>query len=120
MIGWEDLAKELGYADEVTMWKDRYEAQKVSITVLAANLGVSRNAVRSALERCNIPIRTRGGANNCKFAITDALVEEVKKDGIKSVAERLGVSYSTLYKRIYGASVEEVDGEEPPQEGVTP
>ena len=100
MINWERTYTRLGYESEVDFWTDLYCKKGFSIAALATKLDVSRNTVRSALERLKIEIRKQGGPNNQKLAEVDgAIIEEIKKDGIAAVAKRLGLSYTTIYKR---------------------
>jgi transposase-like protein len=116
MIDWTPVAQRLGYDTEWAMWNDLYVTRALSITQLAKKLDVSRNTVRSALDRLQIDIRRRGGPNNQKLEITDELIEEVKKDGVAAVAKKLGLPYSTLYKRLYrvkGLTVGDLHPEEP-------
>jgi transposase len=101
MIDWALLATKLGYADEVSMWQDLYTAKGLSVKQLSKKLDISRNTVRLALEDSGIEMRPRGGPNNKKLDITDALVEEIRQKGISAVAKELGLSYTTVYKRLY-------------------
>ena len=105
MILFEDAAKRLGYEDEEAMWKDLYVQKRQSITALAVQLDVSRNTIRSALLRFSLEVRGRGGANNTKTVVNDALIAEIRKDGVMAVAARLNVNYTTLYKRLRRAGV---------------
>lgn len=100
-IEWDETAVKLGFESEEAMWQDYYIVRKLSITQLAERLGVSRNTVRAALERLEIPVRSRGGPNNQKLDVTDELVDEIRRDGIAAVAKRRGLSYTTVYKRLY-------------------
>jgi len=103
MIKWEETAVQLGYASPEAMWEDFYCKKRIPISKLATQLDVSRNAIREALERYGVKIRGRGGANNTKIEVTDELIERIRKaDGsIAVIAKELGVSYTTLYKRLY-------------------
>lgn len=111
MIDWTNTAQRLGYDSEAAMWTDYYVTKGLSVSQLAKRLDVSRNTIRDSLDRCGITIRGRGGPNNQKLDITDELVEEIRRDGITKVAKKLGLSYTTLYKRIYrvkGLTIAEV------------
>jgi len=101
MIDWAPTAARLGYESELAMWTDLYIDRGLSISTLATKLDVSRNTVRTSLERLNIAIRKQGGPNNQKLNITDELVDEIKREGIAAVAKRLNLSYTTVYKRLY-------------------
>lgn len=100
MSEWDEFCSQLGYKNEGDMWKDLYITKDLSITDIARKLNVSRNVVRAALARTNIPPRKRGGPNNSRLVMTEELLEEVKKNGVMAVARRLGLDYSTLYKRL--------------------
>lgn len=101
MIDWVGTATRLGYESPTKMWEDLYEGKKLSLVQIQRKLGVSRNVIRHELVKAGIVSRTRGGPNNKKIVITDDLIDEVKKIGITAVAKRLGLDYTTLYKRIY-------------------
>jgi transcriptional regulator of acetoin/glycerol metabolism len=100
MIDWVPVVQRLGYASEDAMWKDLYDAQRLSIAALAQRLGVSRNTIRHTLERRGVTLRGRGGANNNALDLTDAVIEEVRQHGVMAVAKRLEINYTTLYKRL--------------------
>jgi transposase len=93
------MYRSLGYASELDFWTDLYVTRKHSIAELAERLDVSRNTIRSTLERLNVPIRKQGGPNNQKLAANDEIAEEIEKDGVSAVAKRLGLSYAAVYKR---------------------
>jgi hypothetical protein len=101
MINWLPIAQKLGYDSARDMWLDLYVTRQISIDKLTEKLDVSRNTVRDALDREQIPIRKRGGPNHQKFEVTDELIAHVKELGIGPVAKELGVAYTTLYKRLF-------------------
>jgi hypothetical protein len=105
MISWDATVHRLGYTSEADMWHDLYVHRGLSISVLAERLDVSRNTIRTSLERRHIPIRKQGGPNNQKLEVTDALVDEVQREGIAAVAKRLNLAYTTLYKRLHARKV---------------
>jgi transposase len=100
-IEWSGVATALEYPSEEEMWRDLYVTRGLSIVQIAKKLDVSRNTVRESLDRTGIVLRQRGGPNNQKLEITDALVEDIRREGITSVAKKLGLSYTTVYKRLY-------------------
>jgi len=101
MIDWTPIAHRLNYPNEEAMWLDLYSVRKLSVGALAKKLDVSRNTIRTSLDRASVPVRKRGGSNNTKLQITDELVEEIRRHGIAVVARRLHLSYTTVYKRLY-------------------
>lgn len=103
MIDLEPVFTKMGYKSESDFWIDLYVTQGLSISQLIIRLGISRNTIRARLEKHGIPIRSRGGANNQKLEITDELINEIRDEGITPVAKRLGLSYTTIYKRLYRA-----------------
>jgi|SRR6185436_13458046 len=119
MIDWDSVAAKLNYSDAVGMWTDLYEVKKKSISTLATELGVSRNTIRDALAKASIVIRERGGPNNKRLEVTDALLAQCEQEGVAAVAASLGLSYSTLYKRIYKAKRRAADASRTPQFRVT-
>lgn len=100
MISWETLALTLGYDSPLEMWTDLYVTRKLSIAQLSRKLDVSRNTVRDSIRRAGIKLKGRGGPNNRRLIVTDELVEEIRRDGISTVAKRLEIDYTTLYKRL--------------------
>jgi len=100
MINWDEVAAKLGYTSEVSLWVDLYTTRGLSISQIARKLDVSRNTIRGSLEKAGIQIRKQGGPNNQRLVVTDELVDEIRKDGVAVVAARLGLDYSTLYKRL--------------------
>lgn len=100
------------------MWQDLYVTRKLSLVILAQKLDVSRNTVRSSLERLNIPIRTRGGANNQRLGeLTGELIAEIEQHGVAATAKRLGLSYTTLYKRLYKRDATQAEKAEALEQG---
>lgn len=104
MIEWKALATRLGYESEEAMWKALYDEKHLSIAALSGRLGISRNAIRATLRKRGA-LRKRGGANNVLEEMPAALLEEVRRDGVMTVAKRMGVKYATLYKRLRKAGV---------------
>jgi transposase len=100
-IEWEPIAAKLGYADETAMWQDLYVTRRLSVSKLTEMFDVSRNTIRYALDRAGVTIRPSGGPNNMKIEITAEVIEAVRLHGIRETAKALGVTYSTLYKRLY-------------------
>jgi len=116
-IQWNDVAQRLKYVDEVEMWNDLYVARGLSISKLALKLDISRNTVRDALDRVGIQLRGRGGPNNQKLEVTDELIEDIRENGVTAVAKKLGLSYTTVYKRLYrikGLTVADLHAEPEP------
>lgn len=100
MIEFEVLASRLGYRNEVALWEDLYVTKGLSLSQISRKLDVSRNVIRLALARAGIPPRKRGGPNNARVVLTQELIDEIRRDGLPTVARRLGLSHSTLYKRL--------------------
>jgi DNA invertase Pin-like site-specific DNA recombinase len=70
-----------------------------SIEAIANELLISRHTVRIAFERYQIGVKTQGGAQYIKFEVTEALLDEIEAVGVTAVARRLGVDYTSVYKR---------------------
>jgi transposase-like protein len=115
MIEWNAIAQRLGYADENSMWRDLYDVKKKSIAALAGELGVSRNTIRHTIRARGIAVRGRGGANRNVLDLTDEVIAEVKRDGVAAVAKRLGINFTTLYKRLrkHGVDIAELRRPDP-------
>lgn len=102
-IDWTAVAAKLGHPSEQTMWKELYTKKELSIPALAEKFGVSHTAIRHALVRCGIPRRRPGGPNRKEdpnWPPIEELVQEVQASGVSAVAERLGFSRSSIYKRV--------------------
>ena len=102
MIDWETVAKKLEYVSESEMWTDLYLKQELTFSELSARFGVSHTTVRDAIRRHKLPARPRGGAMrppDPRWPEDEAFFAEVEKDGLCNVAERLGFSPSSVYKR---------------------
>jgi hypothetical protein len=100
MIDWTGTASRLKYPSEEAMWTELYDRQKLSIAQLATRLGLSRNAVRIELAKRGVHVRGRGGANNAKLTLTNEVLEEIRQEGVMAVAKRMGLNYTTMYKRL--------------------
>jgi len=103
MINWKGVAYRLNYKSEKEMWEAIYTDQKLSVSKLADQFGVSHTAIRVAMERCGIARRSRGGANrksSIKWPLDDELLFRVELDGIPTVAHQLKLNYSTVYKHV--------------------
>jgi transcriptional regulator of acetoin/glycerol metabolism len=109
MIDWQPTAARLGYSSEESMWQELYDGQKLSIAQLSARLGVSRNTVRLALERRGVHIRKRGGANNKSLTLSPEILDDIRQHGILTVAKKLKLNYTTLYKRLRKAGLSVAD-----------
>jgi len=63
-IDWESIASIFGYGSETAMLYDLYVSQRLSVQTIASKLDTKKSTVLRRLELCNIPRRSRGGANN--------------------------------------------------------
>jgi transposase-like protein len=108
VIDWTTTWTRLGFASEEEMWADLYDRQKLSIADLAGRFGVSRNTIRLALGRRATAVRGRGGANRTA-RLPEDIVAQVKEKGVLAVAKSLGLSYTTLYKRLRKIGVSVAD-----------
>jgi DNA invertase Pin-like site-specific DNA recombinase len=105
MIDWPKIAKERGFVwgelengDPKAMLCALYKEHK-SIEGIANELMISRHTVRLAFERYQIEVKTQGGAQYVKFDVTEDLLDEIEATGVTAVARRLGVDYTSVYKR---------------------
>jgi hypothetical protein len=103
MIDWKKIAKEHGFVcedvgDPKAMLQAMYKEHK-SIEAIANELLISRHTVRLAFERYDIDVKGQGGAQYVKFAVTEELLDEIEAVGVTAVARRLGVDYTSVYKR---------------------
>jgi len=100
MIEWAVIAEKLRFASSDAMWKALYVEQRLSITKIAERFGVSRNTVRGELLKRGL-LRKQGGPNNVTgVELTSDLIDEIRREGVLAVAKRLGINYTTLYKRL--------------------
>lgn len=100
MIDWDTTASQLGYDSPQAMFRDLYVTKHLSIAQIETKLDVSRNVIKEQLLKAGIPKRKPGGPNNAKVVLTQELLDEIRKDGVRAVADRLKLSYTTLYKRL--------------------
>lgn len=102
---WEAEARNRGYDTEKAMWEDLYS--KYSLTQIAKMFAPSGkttcgiNTIRERVAKAGIQIKPRGGANNLKVEITDALIQDVVTLGVRKAAEKHGITPQTLYNRVY-------------------
>lgn len=95
------LAREQGWENAETMVKDLYEVKRWSLKRLTIMLQLpTQYLLQQWMKNWGIEIKGRGGRNNLKFDLTPQLVEEVTRDGITAVADRLGISRTRLYTRL--------------------
>jgi len=98
MIDWEAVARRLGHQTEAQMWDFLYNKKKMGIVALAESFDVSTTAVRLSMERCGVARRPAGGR---KILVWPPDFEvQVELYGMRFVAQKLGYSYSTVYKEL--------------------
>jgi DNA invertase Pin-like site-specific DNA recombinase len=105
MIDWCKIAKERGFVagemdtgDPKAMLEAMYKEHN-SLEGIANELFISRHTVRIAFERYQIGVKPQGGAQYVKFDVTEDLLDEIEAIGLTAVARRLGVDYTSVYKR---------------------
>src|SRR5262245_22723895 len=92
-----EMAQRLGYSNEGEMLYDLYVNRKMSMQNMARTLWMSYRKMRELLVQNNVPIRDLGERlHNGYVEMTEALVDEICKDGIAPVAYRLRVDPTTL------------------------
>lgn len=96
----DKLAREAGYVDYVGLLHDLYETKGMGLVELAERCHIAIPRLKRHLARYKIPLHKRGGANNVKIVLTQALIDEATRDGVPAVAARLGVPASVLYQRL--------------------
>lgn len=64
MEDWNLLAKQIGFADEKSMWEGFYVTEELPISEIARKLGHGPTTIANRLSACKIDKRARGGANN--------------------------------------------------------
>lgn len=112
---WNAIAKSLGHAAAADMWRDMYVTQGMSIDSLARRFAVSGFLIRKQLKAAEIPLRKRGGRTWSKVEMSAALAEKVKKDGVRHVAEQLGVDYTTVRKAYFKWKKAQESSEQSPE-----
>jgi hypothetical protein len=103
MIIWTDVAKRLGYPSETAMWTILYSDKSLSLPQLAAKFGVGQRTVRTALVRCKVTIRSRGGRRRNHGHFSEDQVARLRAEGLKAAALRLGITYYEIRKRVHQA-----------------
>ena len=94
------LARESGFESYQSMLYELYVVRGMGLYELSRRCHVYYRRTRKHLKRFNIPIRSRGGPNNLKVALTLELLEEIVKNGVAATAERLGVAHVALHQRL--------------------
>lgn len=93
----EDLAGDFGYASVREMLHDWYVHRHISIGNIAKMLWMSFQNTRELLLEHEVPIRDLGERlHNGRVAVTQALIDEVCRDGVECVSQRLNVDQGTL------------------------
>lgn len=64
MEDWNGIAKLVGFTDETAMLRSFYLDEELPISEIAKKLGVGPATVSFRLDKCKVPKRMRGGANN--------------------------------------------------------
>lgn len=96
---WEAEAVRLGYTSEKEMWLDLYP--KESLTQLSKKFGKAINSIRARIAACDLPIQSRGGANNVRVEMDQDLIDDVIKMGVVKSALKRGVRPQVIYSRLY-------------------
>lgn len=96
----EDLAEQRGFKSAGEMLQHMYEVEQVPIQKIADTLVTPIWTLRKRFDELGIQVRTRGGRNYVKVDITPELLQELARDGVPAVAERLGVEPEALYIRL--------------------
>lgn len=89
-----------GYANEAELFKHLYEVKGHGVDTIARLLFIPTSLVRKRLLKYNIPLKSPGGNHNQKIVVTEALIAEVRRDGMGTAAIRLGVDTLTLTQAI--------------------
>lgn len=112
----EDLAQRHGFSSFAEWLRDLYIVQKVPIQKISEQLFTPMWTLRKKFDELGINVRTRGGPNHVHIHMTEELYQEVCRDGIPAVCERLGVEYMALRRRLVQYHKEHHDGETTPTE----
>lgn len=100
------LARQAGFADYPTMLHELYVIKRLSLMEVGERCHISYKRVKRHLKRFNIPVHKRGGPNNVKVTLTPELLQEIMRDGVVSVAQRLGVDQIALQMKLKKLSEE--------------
>jgi hypothetical protein len=103
MIAWDQVAKRLKFPTEAAMWVNLYTTRQFSLPQLSQKFGVSKQAIRTALARCKVRLRERGGRRRNHPHFTEDQVSRIRQEGMKAAAARLGMTYYEIRKRIHQA-----------------
>lgn len=94
------LAQNTGYENRAQMLYQMYVIDRVPIERIAHILVTPMWSLRKQFDEFQIEVRTRGGRNNVKVEVTEELVAEASRDGVPTVAARIGVDPVTLGLRL--------------------
>lgn len=97
----ETLALRMGYPSYKDMLYELYVVQEKTLVEIAAMCHVYWKRTRKHCIRFGIEIKERGRTSRrTKIVVTDALVQEVTRDGVPAVAARLGITDTVLRHRL--------------------
>jgi hypothetical protein len=102
-IDWPSIAKRLRYKSETEMWVRLYSDRQMTIFELAGKFGVAPRVVRKALIRTGVPIRRPGGPRKRSIAFSEAQIAQIRAEGLKQAAQRLGMHRRTLEQKLHAS-----------------
>jgi hypothetical protein len=95
----EALATSLGYETWQALLHELYVVQGMGIAELSARTGVPDLRIQRHVRKLGY-VRKRGGSNNEKVVITPELIAECMRDGVNTVAQRLGIDGPAFASRL--------------------
>lgn len=104
----EEVAHKRGFDSCAIMLHDMYVVQEIPIEKISKLLYTPMWSLRKRFSELGIGVKSRGGKNHVRFEMTQELYNEVCRDGVMTVADRLGIDALALNTRIKRWYVENV------------
>lgn len=95
----EKMATAAGYESYYALLYEYYIVQKMSMPEVGRRLEITEGRVRKHLVRFGIPVRVKGHipGKHGEVVMTPTLLQEITRDGVPAVAERMKVPSTSLY-----------------------
>jgi hypothetical protein len=100
IVDLDHLAVDAGFESYKSLLYELYVVRHLSLDDVGQCCHIHYRRVRKHLEQFGITVRSRGGRNNVKYELTPELLHEIMRDGVPTVAMRLGVESGMLYERL--------------------
>lgn len=107
----ERIAELGGYPTYRDQLYELYVVGRLGIPALAERCNISPARAKKHLLRHGIPLHKRGGRydSNTKVVLTPTLIREIAREGIPSVARRMGVEQAAIAVKLKTVDLSKID-----------